>query len=145
VATRYSLLAQRTAESPLSLSAICQCIVSPLSASAAYSEPPMPGIGSRSSKSNPITCSGAASARVLLVRAHLLVAYCNQSMAWVRAREARNPAVKKAISTVQLARYQQLSLAGKRRGHKIALSEHAPSIDSARSIWLSLIRTFRFR
>jgi hypothetical protein len=26
---------------------------------------------------NPITCSGAASARVLLVRAHLLVAYCN--------------------------------------------------------------------
>jgi hypothetical protein len=32
---------------------------------------------SRSSKSNPITCSGAASARVLLVRAHLLVAYCN--------------------------------------------------------------------
>jgi hypothetical protein len=32
---------------------------------------------SRSSKSNPITCSGAASAAVLLVRAHLLVAYCN--------------------------------------------------------------------
>jgi hypothetical protein len=31
--------------------------------------------GSRSSKSNPITCSGAASAGVLLVRAHLLVAY----------------------------------------------------------------------
>ena len=28
---------------------------------------------SRSSKSNPITCSGAASARVLLVQAHLLV------------------------------------------------------------------------
>jgi hypothetical protein len=34
-------------------------------------------LGSRSSKRNPITCSGAASARVLLVRAHLLVAYCN--------------------------------------------------------------------
>jgi hypothetical protein len=33
--------------------------------------------GSRSSKRNPITCSGAPSARVLLVRAHLLVAYCN--------------------------------------------------------------------
>jgi hypothetical protein len=34
-------------------------------------------VGSRSSSSkrNPITCSGAASARVLLVRAHLLVAY----------------------------------------------------------------------
>jgi hypothetical protein len=33
--------------------------------------------GSRSSKRNPITCSGAPSARVLLVRAHLLlVAYC---------------------------------------------------------------------
>jgi hypothetical protein len=31
----------------------------------------------RSSNSNPITCSGAPSARVLLVRAHLLVAYCN--------------------------------------------------------------------
>jgi hypothetical protein len=60
-----------------------------------------------------------------------------------RAREAQNPAVKKAISTVQLTRYQKLSLAG--RGHKTALSEHAPSIDSARSIWLSLIRTFRFR
>jgi hypothetical protein len=25
----------------------------------------------------PFTCSGAAAARVLLVRAHLLVAYCN--------------------------------------------------------------------
>jgi hypothetical protein len=33
--------------------------------------------GSRSSKSNPITCSRAASAGVLLERAHLLVAYCN--------------------------------------------------------------------
>jgi hypothetical protein len=31
----------------------------------------------RSSKRNPITCSGAPSARVLLVRAHLLVAYFN--------------------------------------------------------------------
>jgi hypothetical protein len=31
----------------------------------------------RSSNSNPITCSGGPSARVLLVRAHLLVAYCN--------------------------------------------------------------------
>jgi hypothetical protein len=31
--------------------------------------------GLRSSKMNPITCSGAASAGVLLVRAHLLVAY----------------------------------------------------------------------
>jgi hypothetical protein len=31
----------------------------------------------RSSKRNATTCSGAASARVLLVRAHLLVAYCN--------------------------------------------------------------------
>jgi hypothetical protein len=29
------------------------------------------------SKRNAITCSGAASARVVLVRAHLLVAYCN--------------------------------------------------------------------
>jgi hypothetical protein len=37
-------------------------------------------VGSRSSKRNPITCSGlsgGASARVLLVRAHLLVAYFN--------------------------------------------------------------------
>jgi hypothetical protein len=33
--------------------------------------------GLRSSNSNPITCSGAPSARVLLVRAHLLVAYYN--------------------------------------------------------------------
>jgi hypothetical protein len=31
----------------------------------------------RSSKRNPITCSGPPSARVLLVRAHLLVAYYN--------------------------------------------------------------------
>jgi hypothetical protein len=34
-------------------------------------------VGLHSSNSNPITCSGAPSARVLLVRAHLLVAYCN--------------------------------------------------------------------
>jgi hypothetical protein len=32
---------------------------------------------SRSSKRNPVTCSGAASAGFLLVRAHLVVAYFN--------------------------------------------------------------------
>jgi hypothetical protein len=33
-------------------------------------------------------------------------------MAWMRAREARNPVEKKAISAEKLTRYQQLSLAG---------------------------------
>ena len=38
----------------------------------------------------PITCSGAPSARVLLVRAHSLVAYCNSYMALMRGRGAKS-------------------------------------------------------
>jgi hypothetical protein len=46
----------------------------------------------------PALCSVPPSARVLLVRSHLLVAYCSYSMAWMRRREARNPAEKKLLA-----------------------------------------------
>jgi hypothetical protein len=50
-----------------------------------------------SSKSNPVTCSGAASAGFFLVRVHLLVAYCSQHIHGLdeRARGAKSGCKKR--------------------------------------------------
>jgi hypothetical protein len=64
----------------------------------------------------------------------------------MRAREARNPAVKKVIGAVPLTRYQQLShWLESAEAIITALSERAPSIDDARPIWVWLNFTSRFR